>query len=126
MKSFGLLPLAGFGILLLSGYAAGGYHLIKEVSLGPSPGGGEYFDYITVDSAARRVYLSHGTEFKVIDADTFAELGTISGDFKRNHGIALVPELNRGFITDGTLGEALIVDLKTLQITGRVKADNDA
>jgi len=118
--------VAGLGICALAAGSLSGYHLIKKVSLGAVPGDIEYFDYITVDAAARRVYLSHGTEFKVIDADKFTVVGTISGDFKRDHGIALVPELNRGFITDGTLGQALIVDLKTLKITGRVKAEDDA
>jgi len=116
----------GLCAYLVAASGVGGYHLLKKVPLGASPGGGEYFDYITVDAAARRVYLSHGTEFKVLNADTFAVAGTISGDFKRNHGIALVPELNKGFISDGELEQAIIVDLKTLKITGRAKADMDA
>jgi YVTN family beta-propeller protein len=117
--------LAGFGVLLLGAYAAGGYHLIKAVSFGASPGGGEYFDYITVDSAARRVYLSHGTEFKVIDADTFTEVGTITAGFKRNHGVALVPELNRGFVSDGDLAEAVMFDMKTLKVLSHIKTEKD-
>src|SRR5258708_7768377 len=121
-----VVGVAWLGAHVSTAAAAGGYHLLKKVPLGASPGGGEYFDYITVDSAARRVYLSHGTEFKVIDADKFTVVGTISGDFKRDHGIALVPELNRGFISDGGLGQALIVDLKTLKVTGRIKAQEDA
>ena len=104
----------------------GGYHLLKKIPLGASPGGGEYFDYINVDSTARRVYLSHGTEFKVVDTDNFSVVGTISGDFKRNHGIALVPALGKGFISDGELGAAVVVDLKTLKTTGQVKAEKDA
>lgn len=101
------------------------YHLIKTVPLGAAEGGGEYFDYITVDSAARRVYVSHGTEIKVLDADSYAVLGTISG-FKRDHGVALVPELGRGFVSDGVLGQAIIFDLKTLKKIGEAKADQDA
>ena len=46
------------------------------------------------------MYLSHGTEFLVVDADSGATVGKISG-MKRSHGVALVPEVNRGFITDG-------------------------
>jgi YVTN family beta-propeller protein len=117
--------LAGFGVLLLGAYAAGGYHLIKAVSFGAAPGGGEYFDYITVDSAARRVYLSHGTEFKVIDADKFTEVGTITAGFKRNHGVALVPELNRGFVSDGDLAEAVMFDMKTLKVLSHIKTEKD-
>src|ERR1700676_4203735 len=75
-----------------------GYHLVKKIPLGAAPGGGEYFDYVTVDSAARRIYLSHGTEVKVLDADNFSVVGTISG-LKRCHGVVVLPELGKGFIT---------------------------
>src|SRR6266581_5814300 len=85
------LCLLVLGALSIAAPPTGGYHLIKKVSFGAAEGGGEYFDYITVDSAARRVYLSHGTEFKVMDADKFTEVGTITAGFKRNHGVALVP-----------------------------------
>ena len=105
--------------------AAGGYHLLKKVPLGASPGGGEYFDYITVDAAARRVYLSHGTEFKVVDLDSFAVVGTITSGFKRNHGVALVPELGKGFISDGDLAEAVMFDLKTLKVLSHIKTEKD-
>lgn len=105
--------------------AIGGYHLLKKVAFGAAEGGGEYFDYIAVDAAARRAYLSHGTEFKVIDADSGAVVGNITG-LQRDHGVALVPELGRGFISDGDAGQAVIFDMKTLKTVGQVKADRDA
>ena len=80
------------GILALASPPGGHYHyhLLKKVPLGAAPAGGrEYFDYLTVDSQARRVYASHGTEVKVADADSGAVVGTISG-LKQCHGIALV------------------------------------
>src|SRR5882672_12968645 len=120
------LCLLGLCVLSIAAPAGGGYHLIKKVSFGAAEGGGEYFDYITVDSAARRVYLSHGTEFKVLDADNYSVVGTITGGFKRNHGVALVPQLGKGFISDGDLGAAVMFDLKTLKTTGQVKAEKDA
>jgi DNA-binding beta-propeller fold protein YncE len=126
-----LVPLAtGLGFLFLGVYAAAyqpaaGYHLVKRIPFAAAAGGGEYFDYITFDAAARRVYLSHGTEVIVLDADTWAVVGTVTG-LKRDHGVAVVPELGRGFISDGDAGEVVIFDLKTLQTTGRVKADDDA
>jgi YVTN family beta-propeller protein len=120
------LCVLGLCAYLVAASGVGGYHLLKKVPLGAGPGGGEYFDYITVDAAARRVYLSHGTEFKVLDADSFAVVGTISGDFKRNHGAAVVPALGKGFITDGELGAVIVFDLKTLKITGQIKAEKDA
>ena len=103
-----------------------GYHLLKTYPFGLAEGSTtEYFDYITVDPDARRVYVSRGTEVKVIDADSGAVVGNIAG-FKRDHGIALAPEFNRGFITDGTLAKVSIFDLKTLKVIGEAKAENDA
>ena len=84
-----------------------------------------YFDYITVDSSACRVYLSHGTEIKAIDADTSTLIGNITG-LKQDHGVAVASEFGRGFITDGAQGRVIVFDLKTLQVTGEAKADHDA
>ena len=113
------------GAYIIAAPAVGGYHLLKKIPLGAAPGGGEYFDYINVDGAARRVYLSHGTEFKVLDADSFAVVGTITGGFKRNHGVALVPELGKGFISDGELAEAVMFDMKTLKVLSHIKTEKD-
>jgi len=99
--------------------------LLKKVPFGAAEGGREYFDYITFDATARRVYLSHGTEVRVLDADSGAEVGTITG-LKRCHGVAVVTDLNRGFISDGDAAEVVIFDLKTLKITGHVKTDKDS
>src|ERR1700732_2427756 len=120
LLSLPLLCLALLGTITMASPAGPGYHLIKKVPLSAAPGGGEYFDYVTVDSASRRVYLSHGAEVKVIDADNFSVLGTISG-LKRCHGVAVLPELGKGFITDGDAGNVAVFDLKTLKITGRIK-----
>lgn len=123
----GLLCICvGACVLAAPPAGGGGYHLLKKVPLGAGPGNEEYFDYINVDSAARRVYLSHGTEFKIVDADNFSVVGTITGDFKRNHGVALVPALGKGFISDGDLGVAVVFDLKTLKITGQVNGEKGA
>ena len=126
---FGTLAV-GACLLLLSaavlGFQTGGsYHLLKKISLGAAEGGGEYFDYITFDAAARRVYLSHGTEVEVLDADSGSVVGKVAG-LKRDHGVAVVSELGRGFITDGDAGQVVIFDLKTLKTIGQVKADADA
>ena len=116
-------------LLLLGAYilaaAPSGYHLLKKVPFGAAPGSIEYFDYITFDAATRRVYVSHGTEVKVLDADSGSVIGTVS-DLKRCHGIVVLNDLGRGFITDGDAGQVVIFDLKTLKKTGQVKADEDA
>ena len=119
-----LLCFAMLGAITLASPAGPGYHLIKKVPLGAAPGGGEYFDYVTVDSDARRVYISHGAEVKVIDADNFSVLGTITG-LKRCHGVLVMPKLGKGFITDGDAGNVAVFDLKTLKITGRIKTSPD-
>jgi DNA-binding beta-propeller fold protein YncE len=106
--------------------AASGYHLLAKYKFGAAEGSTrEYFDYITVDSAARRVYLSHGTEIKVIDSDSGAAVGTITG-LKQDHGVAVAGEFGRGFISDGAQGKVIIFDLKTFKVTGEAKADKDA
>jgi len=110
---------------LVVAFPQGGYHLLKKIPLSAAPGGGEYFDYITFDPSTRRVYVSHGTEFQVLNADTGTVVGTITG-LKRCHGIALVNDLGKGFITDGDAATVMIVDLKTFKITGQVKAAPDA
>ncbi len=114
--------------------AASGYHLVKTVSLPDAPGGKEYYDYISVDAGARRVYISHGTEVVVLNADDYSVVGKIEG-LSRCHGVAIANDLGKGFITDGdsspsaTVQEVVIFDLKTLKVTGRVKTgqpDTDA
>jgi YVTN family beta-propeller protein len=131
VKHFSPRALAVFSGLFLCGILTiarpdSGYRLLKTYTFDPAPGSTtEYFDYVTVDPAARRVYLSRGTAVEVMDADTGALVGYISG-FKRQHGVAIVPEFNRGFITDGTLAQVTIFDLKTLKILGVAKAEPDA
>ena len=130
MKSSKFARLAfALSILILGSYAltvsaAGGYHLVKKVPLAAAPGGGEYFDYIFVDPDARRVYVSHGTEVVVLNADDYSEVGKVSDPrFKRIHGVALVKPLNKGFISDGEAQSAFVFDLKTLKVTGEVKTN---
>jgi DNA-binding beta-propeller fold protein YncE len=122
-----LLPLvlfASLGSITSASPAGPGYHLIKKIPLGAAPGGGEYFDYVTVDSAARRVYLTHGAEVKVLDADTFRVVGTISG-LKRCHGVLVLPNLGKGFITDGDAAQIAVFDLKTLKIRKTIQGSPD-
>ncbi len=87
-----------FGAYTLASSPAVSYHLLKKVPLAAAPGGGEYFDYITVDSAARRVYVSHGTEVVVLNADDYTVVGTIGG-LVRCHGVVVVKSLGKGFIS---------------------------
>ena len=104
---------------------ASSYHLVNTYKFGAAPGGREYFDYMTFDPDSRRLYLSHGSEVLVVNADTGKEEGKISG-LKQSHGVAVVPEAGRGFISDGGQGKAIIFDLKTLKVVGEANAAPDA
>jgi len=95
-----------------------GYHLIKSV---PVPGD-EGWDYLNVDADARRVYVSHGSHVVVLNADTYAIEGDIP-DTAGVHGIALAPDLGRGFVSAGRTNTALIFDIKSLKTLGTAKTD---
>src|SRR5215472_6264645 len=99
------------------GSGPSGYKLVKTI---PVSGDG-FWDYLTVDNDARRLYISHGTHVQVMDTDTHAIVGEIP-DTEGVHGIALAPELNRGFTSNGRANTVTIFDVKTLKTLGAVKA----
>ncbi len=92
-----------------------GYHLVKTIPIGGDGG----WDYCIVDSDARRVYVSHATHVVVLDADTDAIVGDIP-DTQGVHGIALAPDLRRGFVSNGRANTVTIFDLKTLKTISSV------
>ncbi len=100
--------------------ADSGYHLLNTYNLGGDGG----WDYLTVDSSARRLYISRATHVMVIDADSGKPLGDIP-DTPGVHGIALAPEFGRGFISNGREGNVTIFDLKTPQAITKVKAGDN-
>jgi len=84
------------------------------------------WDYLTVDSAAHRMFVPRSTHTMVIDGTTGKTLGDIPGQ-KIAHGVAIVPALGRGFITDGGGDGAIVIfDLKTYAVLGRLAALPDA
>jgi YVTN family beta-propeller protein len=92
-----------------------GYHLLKTV---PSPGDGGW-DYVSVDSAARRVYVSHASRVEVLDADSGAVVGQIA-DTSGVHGIAVAADVGRGFTSNGRTNNVTVFDLKSLKPLGTV------
>lgn len=88
-------------------------------------GGEGGWDYITVDPEHKLLYVPRTTHTMVIDAKTGKTVADILGQ-QRNHGVALVPSLGRGFISDGGDASVTIFDLKTNKVLGKVKADADA
>ena len=114
-KSFIFLLALCAIVQTASAQSTPGYQVTKKI---PIPGQGSW-DYLTVDADARRLYVSHGTQVEVLDVDSGAIVGKIP-DTPGVHGIALAPELGRGFISDGKTSTVTIFDLKTLRVIGQV------
>lgn len=89
-------------------------------------GGEGGWDYVTVDSTTHKLYVTRSTHTMVIDAESGKVVGDIPGQ-QRAHGVAIVPEVGRGFISDGGgSGAVVIFDLKTNAVLGRIPAQPDA
>lgn len=128
MKRFKQFCVAGAGLTLVTlllvtlllvtpGVAAApGYHLIKTYKLGGDGG----WDYLTVDSTSRRLYISRSTHVIVIDADSGKPVGDIP-DTPGVHGIALAPEFSRGFVSNGREGTVTVFDLNSLKVLSKIK-----
>ena len=93
-----------------------GYHVVRKVQIG---GGEDFWDYLTADSAGRRLYVSHSTHVVVVDLDTDKVVGDIP-DTKGVHGIAVADDLGRGFVSNGRTNNVTIFDLRTLKEIARV------
>jgi len=120
-KLLALSLVLPFALLLfaLSGSAAStGFHILNEIKVGGDGG----WDYLIVDAAARRLYVSHANHVVVVDVDTNTVVGDIP-DTPGVHGIALAPELGKGFISNGRGNNVTIFDLKTLKATGTVATE---
>lgn len=102
-------------LLATAGAAQDSYHLIRKI---PIPGEGG-FDYLTVDEGARRLYVSHGTQVEVLDADSGELVGKIP-DTNGVHGVAAVSEFGRGFVSDGNTSKVTVFDLATLKTIAEV------
>jgi WD40 repeat protein len=101
--------------------AAGpGYHVVKTYKVGGDGG----WDYLTADADARRLYISRGTHVIVLDADSGKNVGDIP-DTPGVHGIALAPDLGRGFTSNGREGTVSIFDIKTLATSSKVKVGDN-
>ncbi len=119
-------PTAALYISLLATCFASGqsaaWHLEKTIQIGGEGG----MDYITVDPANHRLFVPRSTHTLIVDATSGKTVGDIPGQ-KVAHGVAIVPKLNRGFITDGGgEGSITIFDLKTFAVLGVLSAVPDA
>lgn len=92
------------------------YKVVDKIKIG----GGTRWDYCFLDSANRRLYVSHGTQTEVLDTATDKLVGTIP-DTRGVHGIAVANDLGRGFTSDGGDNDVTVFDLKTLKVLSKVK-----
>jgi YVTN family beta-propeller protein len=113
LKKYAVSILLAFAIS--SVWAADSYQITKKI---PIPGQGSW-DYLSVDEGARRLYVSHGTQVEVLDVDSGAIVGKIENT-QGVHGIAIAPDLGRGFVSDGQSSTVTIFDLKTLKSIAEV------
>ena len=114
-----LLALVG-GVFSAS--AQGKWEVARTMHIGGEGG----WDYVTVDAATQRLFVTRSTHTQVIDAVTGKVLADIPGQ-KRSHGVAIVPRLNRGFITDGGGSGAIVVfNLKTYAVLGTIPTVPDS
>jgi DNA-binding beta-propeller fold protein YncE len=93
-----------------------GYHVVRRMPVG----GDGSWDYLTIDPDAHRIYLSRSTHTMIVDEIGGKVIGDLA-DTKGVHGIALAPELGKGYTSNG--GEAMVTvfDLKTMQPTTKIK-----
>jgi YVTN family beta-propeller protein len=115
MRRFMLTAFGACATAATLGAAATGYHIVGEIPIGGEGG----WDYLSVDSAARRLYVSHGTHVAVVDLDTNKVVGDIP-DTPGVHGIAIAADLGKGFISNGRGNNVTIFDLKTLKASDKV------
>jgi DNA-binding beta-propeller fold protein YncE len=100
--------------------AASGYKMVNTYKVGGEGG----WDYLTADAAARRLYISRATHVIVLDLDSGKPVGEVA-DTPGVHGIALAPDLGRGFVSNGREGTVSIFDLKTLATSSKLKVGDN-
>src|SRR5215470_5564718 len=122
-----IIPHAFLGLLLgilttslasaqHSASTSGPYHVSQTFHVGGEGG----WDYLTVDPEHKLLYVPRSTHTMVLDANTGKALADIPGQ-KRNHGVAIVPAVGRGFITDGQDASVTVFELKTHSVLGKIK-----
>jgi DNA-binding beta-propeller fold protein YncE len=120
MEGVSALFVLCLSALAMATPAAGAYRLLQTI---PIPGD-DGWDHPTVDSAARRLYVTHGTHVAVIDVDSGELVGKIN-DTPGVHFTVIDPERDRGFISNGGAASLTIFNTKTLATIGEVKSTGE-
>ena len=109
-------------VSMVSASAQTGWKVVNTFHVGGDGG----WDYVTMDAPRHRLFVTRSTHTIAVDEQTGALLGDIPGQI-RSHGVALVPELGRGFITDGGgTGAIIVFDLSSYAVLGKIPAVPDA
>jgi DNA-binding beta-propeller fold protein YncE len=115
MKSTLLLLASAAALVVVPNVSAAPptYKIVSKIKIG----GAASWDYVYVDSANHRLYVSHGTQTEVIDTSTDKVIGTIP-DTNGVHGIAIAADLGKGFTSDGRDNAVTVFDIKTNKVMG--------
>ncbi len=120
------LSLCSVVLLLLAGAPPASAQRRWEVLKTFQVGGEGGWDYVTVDAPRHRLFVTRSTHTMAVDTGSGKVLADIPGQV-RSHGVALVPKLGRGFITDGGgSGAILVFDMKTYKVLGRITTMPDS
>jgi DNA-binding beta-propeller fold protein YncE len=92
------------------------YKVVTKIKIGGTGG----WDYVYVDSANHRLYVSHNTQTEVVDTATDKVIGKIEAG-RPVHGIAIASDLGKGFTSDGAENDVTVFDLKDLKILSKIK-----
>jgi DNA-binding beta-propeller fold protein YncE len=95
---------------------ATGYEKVHKIAVGGDGG----WDYLSVDPTARRLYVSRGDRVVVVDIDNEKVVGELP-DTPGVHGVAVAPDLGRGFTSNGRDATVTVFDLKTLKPIDKIK-----
>jgi DNA-binding beta-propeller fold protein YncE len=115
-----ILATLGFVLGAERAEASPGYHIAHQVSLP----GEEGWDTLAFEQGGHRLFISHGTRVLVVDTDTRKVVGEIA-DTPGVHGIALAPDLGRGYISAGRANTIVVFDLKTLARLKEIKTTGE-
>ena len=116
MKKVNLALCVSLFFCVSTSFSQSNYQLINKIHIDGNGG----WDYITIDEATSRLYVSHGNEMNVVDLTNNKVIATIPNT-KGVHGIALAKDLDKGFISDGRDTSVTIIDLKTWKVIDKVK-----
>jgi YVTN family beta-propeller protein len=110
-----LTVILGSSFLFLNAQTVSDFKIVNKIHLE----GDEKWDYLFSDDLNSRLYVSHGSMVQVVDESKGTLVGKISG-MNGVHGIAIAPELSKGFISSGKDSSVVVFDTRTLQVITKI------